>query len=234
MCTLLTIDRDTFLADKREFVTRILSDVSFNYDGLSLVMVDPLSPMNNISLNCMAVGHALNMIDVFMAGASEYSRLWLHTRAATTDYVGIPFNHGFTDSRGTIIQHNGIIHNYRDLAVDSFNLVDYRTDTAHNLRDDLTTAMERFANIFLIRPETGTYGVVRMMGGTLFTDGSGNYASHRTADIQDIVEWNYAREHRLIPVRETALRPFEGERDAVSDVEFAWDAILSKKYSKAE
>lgn len=231
MCTLLTIDRDTYLADRREFVQRILSDVQYNYDGLSLVAVDPMAPLTNVALNCMAVGHVLNMLDVFFAGASEYSRIWLHTRAATTEFVGIPFNHGFTDSRGTIIQHNGIVHNYRGLAVDSFNLVDYRTDTAHSFRDDLTTAGEMFANVFLIRPESNSYGVIRMMAGTLYSDGQGNYASSRTADIQTLVPHDFAREHRLIPVREpAAIIPADSDWP---DTEFAWDSIADK-YGKVK
>lgn len=232
MCTLMTVDRDTFLADKREFVARILSDVQFNYDGLSLIAVDPLSPMSNLAINCMAVGHILNALDVFFASSSEYARIWLHTRAATTDYVGIPFNHGFTDSRGTMIQHNGIVHNYRNLHVDSFNLVDYRTDTAHNMRDDLETAMEQFANVFLIRPETGTYGVVRVWGGSLMTDGQGNYSTYGVADIRLPVARSYAREYRLIPAHQTPMA-FEDDRDQ-TDIEFAWDQVLAKKYSKAE
>lgn len=229
MCTILTVDRDTFLADKREFVTRILNDVSYNEDGLSLIAVDPFSPMSNVALNCMAVGHVLNMLDVFFVNASEYARIWLHTRAATTDYVGVPFNHGFTDSRGTMIQHNGIVHNYRNLHVDSFNLVDYRTNSAHEFRDDLETAGERFANVFLVRPESGTYGVVRMWGGSLVTDGKGNYSSNAVADIRLPVVAGYAREYRLIPTRQTTV-----PADDKSDLEFAWDAVLAKKYQKAE
>lgn len=223
------------MADKREFNSRILSDVRSNYDGLSLIAVDPLAPITNLSLNCMAVGHVLNMLDVFFSGASEYARIWLHTRMATTDFVGIPFNHGFTDNRGTMIQHNGIVYNYRNLAVDSFNLSDYRTGSAHEMRDDLNTAMENFANVFLIRPEQATYGVVRMRGGLLMTDGVGNYSTHGVADIRNPVSAEYAREHRLIPQTSYPIKQsFEDQRDdtEMSDIEFAWDKIVESKYSK--
>lgn len=229
MCTISTLDRDTFLADRREFTTRIIKDVQNNPDGLSLIAVDPFAPMSNFSMNCMAVGHILKLIDIFFSSGSEYSRVWLHTRAATTDYVGIPFNHGFTDSRGTMIQHNGIVYNYRDLGVDSFNLADYRTDCAHKFRDDLATAMERFANVFLIRPEKATYGVVRMAGGMLHTDGQGNYSTYPVADIVLPVDIQYAREYNLIPTATPATVTDDRE-----DVEFAWDQIIDKKYLKAE
>lgn len=231
MCTLLTIDRDAYLCDKKAIHSRILNDVVMNADGLSLVAVDPLAPMTNFSMNCMAVGHVLTLLDSFFLSASEYSRIWLHTRAATTDYVGIPFNHGFTDSRGVIVQHNGIVHNYRSLAVDSFNLVDYRTENAYQFLDDLTTAMENFANVFLIRPDLNTYGVVRVWGGTLFTDGNGNYSTRPVGDIEEPVEQNYAQEHRLIPTRQTSLPAAEDDYSYL-DTESAWDAV-TYKYSKA-
>lgn len=222
MCAILTIDRDTFLADRRDFTTRILNDAQNNPDGLSLIAVDPFAPVANFAMNCMAVGHILKLIDIFFASGSEYSRIWLHSRAATTDFIGIPFNHGFTDSRGTMIQHNGIVYNYRNLGVDSFNLSDYRTDCAHKFRDDLDTAAERFANVFLIRPEKSTYGVVRMAVGLLHTDGQGNYSTHSVADIRIPVDSMHAREYHLIP------------RTQAPELDQAWDSILDKRYSKAE
>jgi hypothetical protein len=231
MCTILTLDRDTFLADRREVTSRILRDAQNNSDGLSLIAVDPFAPTTNFSMNCMAVGHVLNLIDMFFSSSSEYSRIWLHLRAATTDFVGIPFNHGFTDSRGTMIQHNGVVYNYRDLGVDSFNLSDYRTDCAHKFRDDLDTALERFANVFLIRPEKSTYGVVHMVVGSLHTDGQGNYSTHPVADIALPVDERYAREYSLIPRAATADTSVYGDwEDTIS----AWDAVLDKKYLKAE
>lgn len=207
---------------------RVLSDVVSNADGLSLIAVDPLAPMTNFSMNCMAVGHILNLLDLFFTGASEYSRIWLHTRMATTDYVGIPFNHGFTDNRGTIIQHNGVVHNYRNFAVDSFNLVDYRTENAYQFLEDLETAMENFANVFLIRPDLNTYGVVRVWGGTLFTDGDGNYSTRPVAGVDDPVAIGYAQEHRLIPARKAYLPKEDYSVDYSAETEFAWDAITDK------
>jgi hypothetical protein len=228
MCTLLTLDRDTYLADKKTMTARILNDAALNPDGFSLVAVDPLASLTNLSLNCMAVGHILNLLDMFFAGASEYARIWLHTRAATTEYVGIPFNHGFTDSRGTIIQHNGVIRNYRNFAVDSFNLVDYRTDNAHALLADLETAMESFANIFLIRPDENTYGVVRVWTSTLFTDGNGNYSTNSVADILTPIPPGYAMEHGLLPTaRVRCSLPEDDSYDTTS----AWDCYTDT-YSK--
>jgi hypothetical protein len=220
------------LADRREFNARILKDVTYNGDGLSLILVDPLAPMTNLHLNCMAVGHVLNMIDMFFSSASECSRMWLHTRMATTDFVGVPFNHGFTDSHGTMIQHNGVIRNYRNLAVDSFNLVDYRTDTAKHHLEDLETAGEYFANIFLVRPEQGSYSVIRVGGGMLFTDRQGNYSTNAVADIRHPVLTGYAKDYRIIGGMVPVAQPIKDDYD--SDTEFAWDSVAHKYTSSGK
>lgn len=241
MCTLLTFDQDSFLADRREFTKRILQDARDNGDGWSLVCVDPLALNLDLHLQTLSVSLVLAAIEDFMGACSMYGRVFLHSRFATTKFTGIAYNHGFTNHRGTIIQHNGVIHNYRDLGVDSFNLIDYRTETAQELRDDLLTAMEFWANILLIRPNKNSYGVVRMQGGTLFTDNQGNYSTNRVGDIVIPVLDGYAKEHMIMPARQSS--PSSGtltqtDIDAIAhpeDDEFfesAWDSYTVKKYSK--
>jgi hypothetical protein len=92
--------------------------------------------------------------------------------------------------------------------------------------------MEYFANVFLIRPDSGAYGVVRMGGGLLHTDGEGNYSTHRVADILMPVEPSYAREYSLTGFTPSRLPAFEDEeREAV---EYAWDQIIDKKYGRVD
>lgn len=244
MCTLLTVSQDFYLVNKQAITRRILKDAKDNGDGWSLICVDPLSLNLDVHLQTLSVSLILAAIDTFMGSCSMYGRIFLHSRYATTQFTGIAYNHGFTNHDGTMIQHNGVIENYRKLGVDSFNLIDYRTDHAVELRDDLQTAMEFWANVFLIRPNKNSYGVVRMSGGTLYTDREGNYSTHQVEDIMFPVESGYAKEHMIIPVRSESAPARPGiltqtDIDALAhpeDDEFfesAWDSYVVKKYNKS-
>lgn len=235
MCTLLTLDRDTFLTDKHLFVARIVKDSQYNSDGFSLIAADPINNTLNIHLSSMNIGQILNMIDWFMASASTYGRIWLHSRAATTDFVGVAFNHGFTDENGTMIQHNGIVKNYRNVAVDSYNLASLRTYDAKKFMDDLTAGGELFANVFLIRPDLNSYGVVRMSGGMLHSDGMGNYSTNAVAGVLDRVPTYYHQEYNLLPVRSTAVPvpaefndPYDIQIPESDDELYSWDTVVKK------
>lgn len=205
MCTLITVNQDFYLEHRKSLTARIVSDAKYNNDGWSLICVDPLSLNLDMHLVVMGVVPIVNAIDTFMAACSPYGRIFLHARAATTDFVGVAFNHGFTDARGTMIQHNGVIHNYRNLAVDSFNLSDYRTSSAHEMLEDLETAVEFWANIFLVRPTDNSYGVVRMQGGTLYRDDDGNYSTNPVGTINKMVGVAFAREHNIMPVMKNTV-----------------------------
>lgn len=233
MCTLLTVDRDTFLTDRHLFVARMLRDADYNSDGFNLIAIDMKNPSLDMNFSCMNIALIVRMIDAFFDGCSVVGRIFLHSRAATTDFVGIPFNHGFTDFKGTLVQHNGIVHNYRDLTVDSHNLIDLDLSDARELQKSLDLLGEYFANIFLVRPDRNSYGVIRQMAGSLHTDGDGNYSTNIVAGIDYVVPSGYAAEHRFQQVTPSSKVPvpyqFNQTDDRDESYETAWDSIVDKK-----
>lgn len=197
MCTIMTVDLDTYTTSRTTFMRRIQDNQQANDDGLSLVVVDPNRPALNTALSGMHTHLVFDVLAHATKRMSPRARFWLHQRAATTEYVGLPYNHGFTDNKGTIIHHNGILRNHDNMHVDSFQLQQYPTHSAYAVRNRLMDLQESFANIFLIRPNDHTYGVVRMMVGSLYTDGKGNYSTNPVADIDIPIDSGYAREYRM-------------------------------------
>lgn len=238
MCTIMTFSRDMFLTDKHLFIARILKDSTYNCDGWNLVAVDPADGENNIILSTMKVTPILTALEAFMLSAGEHGRVWIHSRAATTDYVGVEFNHGFSNYNGILVQHNGIVTNYRRLAVDSYNLTDYTLTNADTLSNELHDMQEFFANIFLIRPLLKTYGVVRQSSGSLYTDGEGNYSTNTVAGIDAPVATGFSEEHsigpvsRRVPVPAVFSDPYDvpgyKEPYAWEEEQNAWDMVANK------
>jgi hypothetical protein len=232
MCTLFTIDRDTFLTDRHLYVARILRDAAGNSDGFNLIAIDAENMSLDLNFSCMNIAMVLRMIESFFDSSSDIGRIFLHSRMATTDYIGIPFTHGFTDFKGTLIQHNGVIHNYRNLHVDSHNLTDLDLQNTAQVYNSLELLNEFFANIFLIRPDAGSYGVIRRMAGSLHTDDMGNYSTNAVAGIQNPVPINTHYDFRFLqPLPETkAIVPtqFSDPWKTGSEFETAWDSIVKK------
>jgi hypothetical protein len=232
MCTITTIDRNFWLENKQLVIARVLADARLNPDGWAAVGVDADQPDADFNLQSMRIAPILSMVESFFLGCSVYGRVFVHSRFATTSRVGIAFNHAFTNHRGTIVMHNGIVDNYASLAVDSFNLIDYPMHSAPKLLDMLTDDQEMFANIFLIRPDDGTYGVVRLMSGQLHTDGQGNYSSYPMGMINIPVNQNTSYEHdlgRAVRIPETKAPSYLYD-DLVSDEE--WQEWLNDKEFK--
>ena len=239
MCTLISIDQTFYLENTKEVRHQILRDGRGNPHGWSLICVDPLNEYLDMHVQVQNVSVIIALIESFMGACSNYGRIFLHARFATTEFTGVAFNHGFTNSRGVMIQHNGVIQNYRDLAVDSFNFVDYDVTTAYALRNDLLTADERWANVFLVRPSMNTYGVVRMKGGTLYMDHNGNYSTNPFEDINIPVGDSYARDHLLLPQANSGMGSPLLSQEEVDQLahpeedtafESAWDSYIDKKY----
>ncbi len=198
MCTILTVNRNLWTMHQTAIHAQILRDALLNADGWSLICLDAETPRLDMSVASMDIAVISQMIKQFFRSCGPFGRIFLHSRFATTNAVSLAHTHGFTDSRGTMIMHNGVISNVRRLDVDSFNLVDLRLDHATDLLDDLLDYKEWFANVFLIRPESSSYGVVRMLHGSLHTDGIGNYSTHAVASIQRIVPLEYSAEYSLL------------------------------------
>lgn len=235
MCTIMTIDRNFWIQNKQATISRILSDARLNSDGWAVVGVDPDSIDADFNLQSMRIAPVLDVMERFFLECSVYGRVFLHSRFATTRHVGIAYTHGFTDSQGTIIMHNGIVDNYRALAVDSFNLTDYPMHNAETLLGMLTDDQEAFANLILIRPAEGTYGIVRLLTGQLHTDAQGNYSSYPFAGVDMPVPTSFAIDHsigRNVPKPSNIPNYlYDSEYDSIED-DAAWKKWVEEKEFK--
>ena len=203
MCTLLTIDNDYWTCNRKAVVKRIRQDAMGNADGFSLVGISVALPQDSLHLQTMDVNLVLHLIGMFFANTKDEptSRIFLHSRAATTGNIGIPYCHGFTDLNGQFIMHNGILSNDSDWAVDSFRIVNMNTASPWALLKELVDKRETFANIFIIS-ET-EYSVIKVASGRLYTDGQGNYSTNPLGSIKAEVGTLYAENH-LYPSLEDA------------------------------
>jgi len=112
-------------------------------------------------------------------------------RAATQGDVNIRNTHGWMTTAGTAVMHNGVLFDqdsYR-FNVDSELIVDW----LEKFGTDFTLEMlltENYANVFLIE-NLGDYYVSRTSGGSLFTDGRGNFATNQVGRINKPVKHDY-------------------------------------------
>lgn len=196
MCTLVTISAEFFANNRAQVLERIRQDARFNGDGWSLLCIDVQDTSRNVALQSMNLRMVLRTLDLFADTCSPDSRIFLHARAATTRYTGIAYCHGFTDLRGRIFMHNGIIQNPEQLAIDSYSLIDLPlSDTG--MLEALKSRGDNYANVFVIDTDTDTYTIIRLATGSLYTDGNGNYSTHPLATIAKPVEqWSVAN-HEL-------------------------------------
>jgi len=196
MCTLLTIDLEYYLRHTKEIQIQITSDAHFNRDGFSLIGISPLLAEANVHLQSMDIDIIFTVLEKFFDTTylDTSARIFLHSRAATTCNVGLPYCHGFTDLNGNFIMHNGILSNPDKWAVDSFQLVNMAVYSPYKLLKKLVSKKETFANIFIISEDT--YSVVRVGGGRLYTDHLGNYSTNATGDIKHPIGRGYAKTYQ--------------------------------------
>ena len=195
MCTLLTIDYTNYHLYQKAIIKRIRADAAYNADGFSLVGMDSNVPESNIQVQAMNIEIIINSLHYFFLQASTNSRIFLHSRAATTGNIGLQYCHGFTDFNGNIIMHNGILSNQEGWAVDSFKLIHSVGGSSSQLLYDLLAEGETFANIFVINEFE--YQVVRLSKGSLYTDGIGNYSTNAVGSINKAVINETATTHEF-------------------------------------
>lgn len=195
MCTLLTIDYTNYHLYRKAIIKRIRADAAYNADGFSLVGMDSNVPESNIQVQAMNIEIIINSLHYFFLQASTNSRIFLHSRAATTGNIGLQYCHGFTDFNGNIIMHNGILSNQEGWAVDSFKLIHSVGGSSSQLLYDLLAEGETFANIFVINEFE--YQVVRLSKGSLYTDGIGNYSTNAVGSINKAVINETATTHEF-------------------------------------
>ena len=187
MCTILTVDKYFFQDNMGRVIDQISSDYMSNSDGFTLVCLDYDNGDHNIKLSGMSNIIVPTLIAWFES-ASNNSRMFLHQRFATTSNIGLAYNHGFEDSQGNIIMHNGILKTGNREMVDSFVLKYYDNYDANETLQELQYAGEQYGNIFVINELE--YSVIRLVQGSLYTDDAGNYSTHPFSDIQFPVDHN--------------------------------------------
>lgn len=179
MCTILTIDYNKYQEiGVKQVIERIESDSYMNNDGASMVFLDPLMPDTNVILRTMNVYLMIETVKTLMNAASDEARVFIHLRAATTSYNGVAYTHAFDNGGGRIFMHNGVIKNPNNYAVDSFQLLKLNTNSGQELLKELSLTNETFANILTIDADNYQYSMVRLIVGTLYTDGNGNYSTN--------------------------------------------------------
>jgi hypothetical protein len=114
-----------------------------------------------------------------------FARFWLHARAATGSDIGVAYTHNFRTKDGMLIQHNGIIENPDCLPVDSMRIAQLVDSLGLDYAIDYLSSTEHFFNTFFIEPEHGSYTVVRLGGGSLHTDGKGNFSTRSIVGVCD-------------------------------------------------
>lgn len=198
MCTILTVDTKTFRQNSKEFIGQIFADSAYNRDGISIIIIDAEIPENNTVFRTMNIDQGVMVLQALVENASEYSRVFVHLRAATTWNTGVGYTHGFDNGNGVFYMHNGVIKNPDQLAVDSFRLISLdMCETGAEMFAALFDAKETFANIFRIDTENYTYSVSRLVTGTLFTDGKGNYSTNAVGSVSVPVVENYFKEYAM-------------------------------------
>lgn len=203
MCTLLTVSKEFWTEHSSKVSARMTQDSISNSDGISVLILSS-RPDEDVSFSGMDAMGLLPLVQAAMDSAAPGSRLFVHQRMATTEYVGIAFNHGFTDFRGTVLMHNGIVSNPKNFCVDSYNLLTLPADPEESVLK-LIDEKETYANVFRIHTHDDKWDVLRLSTGSLYTDGFGNYSTNACGPIDVAVE-RYSAQTYFLPGR-TENRP---------------------------
>lgn len=177
MCTILSVGTEKISDLGRvAFVDRIASDYQTNHDGMTVVAMGKYPSI----IRTMDAQSGLDSVERFLADESVF-RVFVHMRAATTGYTGVDYCHGWTDGKGMLVLHNGILYtgNARKHAVDSMQLVrlmeqGYKPDQIHSILEAMD---ETFANIFFVDTDTGYYWLSTQSSYGVHADGKGNYST---------------------------------------------------------
>ncbi len=224
MCTIMTVSKDFYDRNQGLVIQQINDDYVGNPDGLNLVCIDFIEPERNIQFNTMQ-NTVVPIIDAWFKDASEVSRVFLHQRKATLGLeIGLPYNHGFTDSDGRFIMHNGRINLGKHEAVDSFFLRKLNWTNPKGVLKRLKKSGETYANIFCI--SEFDFSVIRLHKGTLFTDGKGNYSSHAVGKIKAPVKRYSVKTHTEYYTQDISWREYE-EDDPIAVDDYLKDSFLT-------
>lgn len=183
MCTILTIDREHFQYYSVEFLDRLDSDALYNDDGFAALVMGKDEKDVSIIRNMRFNTFKKQLLATLMG--SEWERVWIHCRMATTAFVNVAGTHGFIGDKYAVF-HNGVLSAKESdyYNVDSMLISDkLEYEDVEDVLKYLHT--ESYANVFIVDLETGEYHVSRSISGTLFTDGYGNYSTNAIAGVID-------------------------------------------------
>lgn len=181
MCTIMTVDRRTFVLDPEAFLKQVLSDQRHNDDGSGLLLYNPkASAGSEFSLiRTFDVAHVFTILK-----HGEWERFWLHNRWATQGAVSVDNIHMWS-MRGVYFCHNGMLRTEpsQKTPVDSMAIGHWLRDLQIGGTIDHIIKRESYANVLLVDTRAKAYYAVRCSGGSLYTDGFGNYSSHQVSDL---------------------------------------------------
>lgn len=177
MCTIMTIDRDFYLANRTEVVARIREDWRNNPHGASLLLIGEMAKDTSL-IRSMSIDDILLLVELRFLNSTA-SRIFLHLRFATTGFIGLNGCHGFAANNYTVM-HNGVLkrkeasyHNVDSELIAQDIVIESKAYAIAQLQKH-----ETYANVFIIDNDTGKYDVIRQSTGSLYTDGKGNYSSN--------------------------------------------------------
>jgi hypothetical protein len=202
---------DLFVNNRKELTQRIAWDATTNPDGISLLLSHFDGSVTNV--RTMDLDVLVTVLDTV-----GWERAWLHQRFATQGAVTVQNTHGFCTA-GVWYMHNGTIRNREAAGLPVDSMVLGRWIQRGTLYENLAT--EDFSNVFLVSPDTNVYTVVRSSGGTLFTDGNGNYSTREAGPInQEVTKgvYSYWIDEELAPDEdETETEPTVQTLDAPTE-----------------
>lgn len=168
MCTLHVFSGHR--ATKAAHLKQIASDLAWNSDGSSVIMLDEC---NQVYSRAQYMRPADLLAAIRKSNASRYI---VHLRSATSWTTGVSGCHMFDTTSGDWIYcHNGVIREGAGLRVDSL-ILNETLDRVYP--DELAPLQYGFANVIAIHQPTDTILIHRSIGGSLTTDGNGNWSSH--------------------------------------------------------
>lgn len=178
MCTIMTFDYNSYKENQLEFEKQILDDAKYNDDGSVLVLLDKEGEVRELikTFNVETLVRTLEN--------STFSRAFIHNRATTGGDVNIHNIHGWAYRNGVFVFHNGILYDKEALrfSVDSM-LIGHHINQGGPEKALEYLKTEYFANVMILDTKNITYYVHRSGGGSLYTDGKGNFSTNIVGDI---------------------------------------------------
>lgn len=186
MCTLMTIHKSKWSAKAER---RIERDAMLNPDGMCLMLIDDYGAHS--MFRTFDVQSVLNLLNTV-----SWTRMFLHCRYATQGRTSLENIHGWS-SQGVFYMHNGSIQSPLAglMPVDSQAIGEWLVSGMDHALGELRS--EPYANVFLIDTNNWYYVVNRSKYGDLYTDGQGNFSTHRFGSVRRPVRRRSQTSHLL-------------------------------------